>query len=449
MASFGETLRRERELREITLRQVAEATKINLRYLEALEHDRFEVLPGGLFNKGFIRAYAIYIGVDPEAMVDSYLHAMAARVDAGAPCPPARGDGGLHRPADLPTRRAAPGAAGAGGSRPVPAIRFASPGDGAVPPARPLPAAPAAPGPGKDGSAANRPRPPRISAQQEVADAAGHRATNRPPAVQTIAEAAPRSAERPRALLGVLLLVGGAALIFVLLGLISGRGPGARHAQDPIVTSPLPADAAEAAPETGPATGAAGEIVIAPGSIAAAGETATPAATPATAGATVIGLPLPGSLPAPSPESPAGIPAAPARSTPAPVRPIPPPPIEIASVAGAPPPAREEDGRDSRGPAPDSMQLELTATFPTFVNVVCDQRNVIYSTMAAGETRALTCRSVIKISAHDAGAVQLRVNGADCMPMGEPGARAFGYTIRIDDFERICRPAGRRFDGRS
>jgi len=430
MASFGETLRRERELREITLRQVAEATKINLRYLEALEHDRFEVLPGGLFNKGFIRAYAIYIGVDPEAMVDSYLHAMAARIDAGAPRPPARGDGGLHRPADLPMRRAAPGGDGAGGPRPVPTIRFASPGDGAVPPARPLPAAPAAPGPAEDVSDSNRPRPARNSARQEVADAAGHYASNRPPAVQTIVEAAPRSAERPRALLGVLLLVAGAALIFILLGLISGRGPGARHPQNPIADSPLPA---EAVPE----------------STAAAGETATPAVTAATAGATVIDLPPAGSLPAPSAESPAGIPAAPARSTPAPVRAIPPPPIEIASVAGAPPPAREEDDRDTQGPAPDSMQLELTATFPTFVNVVCDERNVLYSTMAAGETRALTCRSVIKVSAHDAGAVQLRVNGADCMPMGEPGARAFGYTIRIDDFERICRPAGRRFDGRS
>lgn len=73
MASFGEMLRRERELRQISLREVAESTKINLRYLDALEKDDFRHLPGGVFNKGFVRAVAQYIGVDPEAMVNAYL----------------------------------------------------------------------------------------------------------------------------------------------------------------------------------------------------------------------------------------------------------------------------------------------------------------------------------------------------------------------------------------
>ena len=73
MATFGETLKRERELRKITLREVSEATKIGLRYLEALEANRFDQLPGGLFNKGFIRAYAKFIGLDGEAMVNAYL----------------------------------------------------------------------------------------------------------------------------------------------------------------------------------------------------------------------------------------------------------------------------------------------------------------------------------------------------------------------------------------
>lgn len=74
MANFGETLKRERELRKITLREVSEATKIGLRYLEALEANRFERLPGGLFNKGFIRAYAKFIGLDPEGLVNAYLY---------------------------------------------------------------------------------------------------------------------------------------------------------------------------------------------------------------------------------------------------------------------------------------------------------------------------------------------------------------------------------------
>ena len=73
MSSFGETLKRERELRQISLREIAEATKINLRYLDALERDDFRHLPGGVFNKGFVRAYAQFIGIDPETMVMAYL----------------------------------------------------------------------------------------------------------------------------------------------------------------------------------------------------------------------------------------------------------------------------------------------------------------------------------------------------------------------------------------
>jgi len=91
MSSFGETLKRERELRQISLREIAEATKINLRYLDALERDDFRHLPGGVFNKGFVRAYAQFIGIDPETMVTAYLEedgrqqSRAAR--AGGPTP--------------------------------------------------------------------------------------------------------------------------------------------------------------------------------------------------------------------------------------------------------------------------------------------------------------------------------------------------------------------------
>lgn len=72
MASFGESLRRERELRRVTLREVSEATKINVRYLEALERNEFDHLPGGVFITGFIRSYARYIGVDDSEMVGAY-----------------------------------------------------------------------------------------------------------------------------------------------------------------------------------------------------------------------------------------------------------------------------------------------------------------------------------------------------------------------------------------
>jgi hypothetical protein len=70
---------------------------------------------------------------------------------------------------------------------------------------------------------------------------------------------------------------------------------------------------------------------------------------------------------------------------------------------------------------------------------------VIDRQMRAGEVESLACRSVIRVSATDAGAVRLRVDDVPCLPLGDRGARVYGYTIRIDDFHRICRP-GRRGD---
>lgn len=71
--SFGDDIRRERELRQISLGDVAQATKINIRYLEAMERNEFLHLPGGVFNRGFVRAYCEFIGVDSEGMVNAYL----------------------------------------------------------------------------------------------------------------------------------------------------------------------------------------------------------------------------------------------------------------------------------------------------------------------------------------------------------------------------------------
>ncbi len=63
--SVGEFLKRERELRQITLREVAEGTKISIRRLKSIEADQFEDLPAEVFVRGFIRSYADYIGIDP------------------------------------------------------------------------------------------------------------------------------------------------------------------------------------------------------------------------------------------------------------------------------------------------------------------------------------------------------------------------------------------------
>jgi cytoskeleton protein RodZ len=72
-SSFGGWLRRQREAREISLREVAERTKISLRYLQAMEDDRFEVLPAPVFAKGFLREYARYVGLSPDEVVNHYL----------------------------------------------------------------------------------------------------------------------------------------------------------------------------------------------------------------------------------------------------------------------------------------------------------------------------------------------------------------------------------------
>ena len=84
VGQFGEKLRRERELRGITLEEVAIATKIGTRNLRALEEEKFGQLPGGVFNKGFVRAYARYVGIDEEQAVSDYLAANAANKESAS-----------------------------------------------------------------------------------------------------------------------------------------------------------------------------------------------------------------------------------------------------------------------------------------------------------------------------------------------------------------------------
>lgn len=78
MESFGARLKREREQRKITLEDVSVSTKIGTRFLIALEEEQFDQLPGGIFNKGFVRAYARHLGIDEEQAVAEYLAASGA-----------------------------------------------------------------------------------------------------------------------------------------------------------------------------------------------------------------------------------------------------------------------------------------------------------------------------------------------------------------------------------
>jgi len=73
VASFGVRLKQEREQRGITLEEISATTKIGTRMLVALEQDHFDQLPGGIFNKGFIRAYARCLGLDEDQAIADYL----------------------------------------------------------------------------------------------------------------------------------------------------------------------------------------------------------------------------------------------------------------------------------------------------------------------------------------------------------------------------------------
>jgi len=83
MAGFGTQLRQERERRGLTLEQIAETTRINPRYLKALEADDLSKLPGSVFNKGYVRAYAVAIGADPDPLIEAYSGEERAQQAAG------------------------------------------------------------------------------------------------------------------------------------------------------------------------------------------------------------------------------------------------------------------------------------------------------------------------------------------------------------------------------
>src|SRR5689334_24029251 len=77
LATFGEELRREREIRGISLKEIADATKISKRFLEAIERNDHHTLPAPVFTRGFVREYARYLGLNAEEMVSRYNYAAA------------------------------------------------------------------------------------------------------------------------------------------------------------------------------------------------------------------------------------------------------------------------------------------------------------------------------------------------------------------------------------
>ena len=93
--TFGERLKRERELREVKLDEISNATRISPRFLEALENENWERLPGGVFGRGFVRSIARYLGLNEESLLAEYdlargesLHQQLAKQEDRIPSPP-------------------------------------------------------------------------------------------------------------------------------------------------------------------------------------------------------------------------------------------------------------------------------------------------------------------------------------------------------------------------
>ncbi len=75
--TLGEKLRQARDARGLTLSEVAEQTRISALYLESIENDDYRGLPGGIFNKGFVKSYAKFVGVKEEEALADYSQLMA------------------------------------------------------------------------------------------------------------------------------------------------------------------------------------------------------------------------------------------------------------------------------------------------------------------------------------------------------------------------------------
>src|SRR6478609_895591 len=70
--SIGNAFREARNRRKIDLSEVEAATRIRVRYLRAIENEEWDVLPGGVYTRGFIRTYGGYLGLDGERLADDY-----------------------------------------------------------------------------------------------------------------------------------------------------------------------------------------------------------------------------------------------------------------------------------------------------------------------------------------------------------------------------------------
>jgi hypothetical protein len=81
----GPTLREARRRREIELSTVEEATRIRPRFLRAIENEEWDVLPGGVYTRSFVRTYAAYLGLDGDRLAEDYRREVEGPGGGGEP----------------------------------------------------------------------------------------------------------------------------------------------------------------------------------------------------------------------------------------------------------------------------------------------------------------------------------------------------------------------------
>lgn len=101
--SLGEKLRQAREEKGISISEVSEQTRISPLYLESIENDDYRTLPGGIFNKGFVKSFAKYVGVDEDEALQDYARLMSSQLND-----PDEEDNRSYRPQVLTDETAGP-----------------------------------------------------------------------------------------------------------------------------------------------------------------------------------------------------------------------------------------------------------------------------------------------------------------------------------------------------
>ena len=192
-------------------------------------------------------------------------------------------------------------------------------------------------------------------------------------------------------------------------------------------------------------------------------ETPAVLAEPAAPQETAASLPEPGGDPEPNPgieDRPAAAagPRDGASERPRPAVPTPPPPVQTLPAEPRTVTASVVFSAETRGPAlipeppaapaPSGMEFRVEAASAVWVQVSCDGEDRMNRSLQAGEGQTLRCLSLIRISATDAGAVRMFVNGVRCVPIGDPGTRVEGFAIRSEDYRAICPPGGSSSNGR-